>query len=74
MDSNTKILFEKILGLSIEDSIAIGNAEREYEKLLSDEHEEVIRFAAAHRWKSSSAKRGKELRGIIQELKSKKKN
>lgn len=71
-EEQTNTLFEKIFGLNIQDSLALASAEKEYTKLLSDEREEVIRYASAHGWKSSRHERGVELRKIIFELRSKK--
>lgn len=73
MEKKQKVLFEKIFGLSFDDATALAKAEKEYEQLLADEHEEVIRYAAAHGWKSTKHERGAELRAIISEIEARRK-
>ena len=73
MKKHEKLILEKILGMSYEDACILAEAEKEYQKLLDEEKEEVYRYAAAHGWKSTRAERGTELRAMINELSSKRK-
>jgi hypothetical protein len=73
MEKKQGELFKKLFGLSLDDVTALGKAEKEYEQLLADEHEEVIRYAAAHGWKSTRHERGAELRAIISEIEARRK-
>jgi len=62
-------LFKNIFGMSYEDSIALSEAEQELKKLVDDEYEEAVRYAAAHGWKSTRHEKGKELKAKIAEIK-----
>lgn len=41
----------------------------EYQKLLDEEYENAVRFAAFHGWKSSRVEKGEEFRKKIEQLK-----
>jgi len=64
-----KRLFRNIFGMSYEDSIELSEAEQELKKLIDDEYEETVRYAAAHGWKSSRHEKGKELKAKIADIK-----
>jgi len=51
-------------------SAELVEAKAEYQKLIDDEYEEVVRIAAAHGWKSSRHEKGIELRKKIEQLKT----
>lgn len=62
-------LFKNIFGMSFEDLIALSEAEKELKKLVDDEYEETVRYAAAHGWKSTRHEKGKDLKAQIAEIK-----
>ena len=63
-------LFRNIFGMRYEDSIELSEAEQELKKLIDDEYEETVRYAAAHGWKSTRHEKGKELKVKIAEIKN----